>query len=90
MEKPETISYYDHEEQIARCESNLKRWFIIWMITFFALIATNVGWIIYESQFEDTYTATQTVTQEGDGTNTFTGDFYGGGNGKANGNKDSN
>lgn len=89
-ERPETISYYDHEAQIARAENQSRRWSIAALILFLALVLTNAGWIIHESMFVDEYSATQTVTQEGEGTNTFTGDFYGGGYGKANGNDNGN
>lgn len=82
-----SIPYYVHEDHMNREEHHTKRWFIVWIITFAALILTNIGWIIYENQFEDVVTATQTVTQDGGGTNTFTGDFYGGDyDGKTNGN----
>lgn len=32
-----------------------KRWFLAFLITLIALILTNVGWLIYESQFETIY-----------------------------------
>lgn len=44
-------------------ERQVRRMFIIIIILIIGLIATNVGWLIYESQF-DVYT----VTQETDGT----------------------
>lgn len=81
------VPYFVHEDEMNRIEHHSKRWFIAWIITFIALILTNIGWIIYESQYEDVVSATQTVTQDGSGTNTFTGDFYGGDyDGKTNGN----
>lgn len=43
-------------------ERQVRRMFIIIIILIIVLIATNVGWLIYESQF-DVYT----VTQETDG-----------------------
>lgn len=50
-----------------------KRSFIIILILIIALIGTNLGWLIYESQFE-TATITQEVQQEADnGINTFIG-----------------
>lgn len=49
-----------------------KRWFIISIILLIALVGTNVGWLIYESQFETVveestqetyYTDNSTITQ---------------------------
>ena len=83
------VPYLVHEEELVRMERNVKRWFIGWIITFVALILTNIGWVVYESQFED-IVSTQTVTQDSGegGSNSFEGDFYGGNyNGEADGNK---
>ena len=58
-----------------------KRLWIALLVVFIALVGTNVGWIIYESQFEDVV-MTQTVSQDstGGGTNTINhvGDYIGG------------
>jgi abortive infection bacteriophage resistance protein len=51
-ENTDTISYLAYESAMARMERANKRSFIIILILIFALIATNTGWIIYESQFE--------------------------------------
>ncbi len=87
---PENVDYGIYLEDVGRSEKHAKHWMIACIIAFSALIGTNLGWIIYESQYEDVVTTTQTVTQETGsegGTNTFTGDFYGGDyNGKADGN----
>jgi hypothetical protein len=74
--KPETISYYDHEEQIARSEAHLKRWAIAALIAFIALILTNAGWIIYEAQYQDVVTETFTseTDQGGDALNVIAKD----------------
>ena len=87
MKMPD-VPYLSHEEEMTRMERNIKRWFIGWIITFAALVLTNIGWVVYESQFED-IVSTQTVTQDSGegGNNTFTGDFYGGDyNGETDGN----
>ena len=39
-------------ELLKELKSSAKRWFIIAIIELFIIIATNVGWLIYESQFE--------------------------------------
>ena len=58
---PETVSYYDHQEQLAREERHTNRWRIFAWVMFAALVITNIGWIIYESQFVDTVTVSQEV-----------------------------
>lgn len=79
--KPDMIDYYTFEGEQTRSERNVKRWMIACAVAFAAFVISNIGWLIYEAQYEDVVTTTQTVTQdtgsEG-GTNTFTGDFYGG------------
>lgn len=63
------IPYYVHEAEMYRMERNNKRWFIAFMIVLFMLFATNLGWVIYESQFE-----TVVVTQDNaDGYNSYIG-----------------
>ena len=59
--KPETVSYYVFEGEMARAERHSKRWAWAFLIAFIALVCSNIGWIVYESQFEDVIT---TVTQE--------------------------
>lgn len=44
-------------------ERQVRRMFIIIVILLIGLIGTNLGWIIYESQF-DTYTITQETEGE--------------------------
>ena len=72
------IPYLAHEEEIVRMERNVKRWFIGWIITFIALVLTNVGWIVYENQFEDiTTTVSQETSAEGGGNAIINGDKAG-------------
>lgn len=63
------ISYYVHEGMMARMErTNVRLWIVI-IVLIISLIGTNVGWIYYESQFEDTV-----VTQENEnGYNNYVG-----------------
>ena len=58
---PETVSYYDHQEQMTREERHTNRWRVFAWVMFAAFVLSNLGWIIYESQFEKVST---TVTQE--------------------------
>lgn len=56
-----TISYLAHESAMARMERMVKRLWILCIILIALLVGTNVAWLYYENQFEDTVT---TVTQE--------------------------
>lgn len=61
---PENIPYVVHEANMARAERQSKRWMIAFFVALAMLFATNVGWIIYESQFE-----TISYKQDGEGLN---------------------
>lgn len=67
-----SVPYYVHEDDINREEHHTKRWFVVWIITFVALILTNLGWIIYESQYQDVV-MTQEATTDGGGNVTVNG-----------------
>ena len=68
---------YMFDTQSAQDERTIKRLWITILVIFFAFVATNAGWIIYENQFEDIV-----VTQENaDGYNNYIGndgDIYNG------------
>lgn len=76
------IPYYAHEGEMVRMERLNRRWFIAFLIVLTMLFATNIAWIIYENQFEDSVT---TIEQQGEtdggGNNYFNGTgeltFYG-------------
>ena len=53
MEGKNAVPYIVHEGEMARAERHIKRLWILCIIIFLALIATNAGWLYYESQFED-------------------------------------
>ena len=50
-------------EMLKELKAQSKRWFIISIIELILLIGSNIGWWIYESQFE-TVTEEQTIPQE--------------------------
>jgi hypothetical protein len=53
-----------------------KRLIAIIVLTIVLLVGSNIGWLVYESQFED-YVITQEVEQEADnGENHFIGGDY--------------
>jgi hypothetical protein len=58
------IPYIAFETEMVRLERINKRLWILAIILIAVLLATNTGWIIYESQFE--YFETKTVEQEVD------------------------
>ena len=63
--KPEIVSYYEHEEALAREERHTNRWRIFAWVMFAAFVLSNLIWIYRETQFEDVVTVTQDVdTQE--------------------------
>ena len=61
---PETISYYEHEEEVFRMERHCRRLFIALMVWITLLFASNVGWLIYESMYD-----TISYQQDGAGVN---------------------
>ena len=78
-----SVSQYVYDDQQVRHERREKRWFIAWLITFFAFIVSNFGWIYYENQFQDVVTTVhQETSSEGGGNAILNGDnagavFYG-------------
>lgn len=70
-QKTVSIPYYVHEGEMYRVERLNKRWFIAFLIVLFMLFGTNLGWAIYENQFE---TYSYEIQQDsGEGNNTYTG-----------------
>lgn len=65
MEKEKTnVPYIVHEGEMARAERRDKRQWVVIIVLIFALLASNIGWLVYESQF-DTYS----YSQDGEGLN---------------------
>ena len=54
-------------EMLSELKKTTKRWFIISIILLVALVVSNIGWLIYESQWEEV-TETQTIEQHQDDT----------------------
>lgn len=57
----EMMTTAQHEKEMTRMETANKRMFIAFLIVLVMLFATNIAWVIYESQFQDVV-----VTQEAD------------------------
>ena len=72
---PTSVPYVVHESAMARAERQTKSrvWVIVLLIVL--LVGSNVGWLIYESQFEVVEETTETIiTQENaDGYNNYIG-----------------
>lgn len=56
---PPNVSYVVHEGVMSRLERVIKRLWIALIMTIILLVGTNIFWIAYESQFEDSVTITQ-------------------------------
>ena len=54
-------------EMLSELKKSSKRWFVISIVLLIALVISNVGWLIYESQWEEV-TETQTVEQHQENT----------------------
>ena len=61
---PESVPYMVYDMDMARAERHSKRWMIAAIVMAVMLFATNIGWLIYESQF-----ATVSYVQDGEGMN---------------------
>ena len=47
-------------EMLSELKKSSIRWFVISIVLLIALVVSNIGWLIYESQWEET-TKTQTI-----------------------------
>lgn len=70
-QRPETVSYYEYEEALAREERHTNRWRKFALIIFAVLVLSNLGWIIYESTYQDVVVTDN--YQDGGGTNIMSG-----------------
>ena len=52
-----------HEGIMATMERTIKRMWIVAIVLIVLLVATNIAWLVYESQYED-YTITQEAENE--------------------------
>lgn len=60
------VPFIVFESEMARAERRDKRQWIIIIVLIFSFLASNIGWLIYESQF-DTYS--YEYSQDGEGLN---------------------
>lgn len=71
------LAYLVYESAMSRLERANKRCFITIIFLIILLAATNIGWAIYESQFEDYQIEQEVDTGEGDAQVIGVGDIYG-------------
>jgi len=64
MNEVKDIPYIAFESSQARMERVNKKLWIVILVLIVALVGTNVGWIVYENQWQ--YVDTTTVTQDVD------------------------
>lgn len=65
-----TIPYYAHEGEMARSERTIKRLWIVILVLIVCLVGSNIGWLVYESQFADEVISTE-IDAEQDGQYNF-------------------
>lgn len=59
--QPISVPYVVHESSMARAERQAKRLIAIIILLIVLLVGSNVGWLIYESQFETVETSSEEV-----------------------------
>lgn len=59
------VPYTVHEGDMARAERSNKRLWIVVILLIAILLATNIGWLYYESQFKDVVTTIEADTSDG-------------------------
>ena len=58
---PVSVPYVVHESSMARAERQAKRLIAIIILLVVLLVGSNIGWLIYESQFEDVITSEEII-----------------------------
>lgn len=69
MDNKTSIPYIVYEGEMARAERNFKRMWVVVIVLIALLVATNTGWLVYESQFETVETLQIKAEQDGSGVN---------------------
>lgn len=67
------VPYAAHEIAIATSERHSKRLWIVILVLIVALIASNLAWIIYNSQFEAVEESTVVEQENSNGDNNYIG-----------------
>ena len=64
---PANVPYVVHESAMARAERQSKRLVAIIILLIILLVGSNIGWLVYESQFETVETNETIIEAEQDG-----------------------
>lgn len=59
--QPISVPYVVHESSMARAERQAKRLIAIIILLIVLLVGSNIGWLVYESQFEDVITSEEII-----------------------------
>ena len=59
--QPVTVPYVVHESSMARAERLSRRLVAIIILLIVLLVGSNIGWLIYESQFKDVITSEEII-----------------------------
>ena len=51
--KPSSVPYTVLEDFKETAKANSLKWFIVCLVLIVLLVGSNIGWLVYESQFED-------------------------------------
>ena len=72
--KPSSVPYTVLVDFKETAKANSLKWFIICLVLIILLVGSNIGWLVYESQFEDVEETYQEVVQDAEnGENHFVG-----------------
>lgn len=69
MDDKTQIPYIVYEAEMTRSERNFKRLWVVVIILISLLVATNLCWLAYESQFETVENTEISAEQDGSGVN---------------------
>lgn len=64
---PLSVPFVVHESMLSRAERSAKRMWILVLVLVLLLVGSNVGWLIYESQFETVETIEEYIVETDDG-----------------------
>ena len=59
--QPISVPYIVHESSMVRAERQAKRLIAIIILLIVLLVGSNIGWLIYENQFEDVITSEEII-----------------------------
>ena len=65
---PANVPYVAHESAMARAERQSKRLVAVIILLILLLVGSNIGWLVYESSFEE-ITESYVIEQEGESGN---------------------